>query len=63
MLKKNKKGELVDVTGSKEDMMGFLKMKTVNYGAGCGGLYGTLEDYDHLGICCCITGIITGYRF
>lgn len=44
-----KKDKLVDVTDKKQDLAGFLKMGTPHYAAGCGGLYGTLEDYDRFG--------------
>ena len=44
-----KKDRLVDVTDKKQDLAGFLKMGTPHYAAGCGGLYGTLLDYDRFG--------------
>lgn len=42
---KRKKGRLVDVTGTKEDMDGMLH-RGRGYVAGCGGLFSTLLDYD-----------------
>lgn len=42
---KRKKGKLVDVTGTKEDMDGMLH-RGPGYIAGCGGLFSTLTDYD-----------------
>lgn len=44
---KRKKGRLIDVTDTKEDMSGFLK-QAKPFEEGCGGLYSTLSDYDHL---------------
>jgi len=42
---KRKKGNLVDVTGTKDDMNGMLH-RGPGYIAGCGGLFSTLTDYD-----------------
>lgn len=42
---KRKKGKLVDVTGTKEDMDGMLH-RGPGYIAGCGGLFSTITDYD-----------------
>lgn len=44
-----KKEKLTDVTDTKKDLAGFLKMGKVHYAAGCGGLYSTLDDYDRFG--------------
>lgn len=48
-LYQRKKDRLEDVTDKKPDMEAFLKMGPIHYAAGCGGLYGTLNDYDHFG--------------
>lgn len=42
---KRKKGNLVDVTGTKDDIDGMLHCGP-EYVAGCGGLFSTLSDYD-----------------
>ena len=41
-----KGSRLVDVTGTKKDTDGFIR-KRDGYASGSGGLYGTLEDYEH----------------
>ena len=43
---KRKKDDLLDVTGTKDDMYGILACEE-GYIAGCGGLFSTLSDYDH----------------
>ena len=47
---KRKKDQLMDVTYGKDDLYQFLKMADPEqaYEAGCGGLFGTVEDYDKL---------------
>lgn len=42
-----KKEKLVDVSGTKKDIAGFLKQKELIFEEGCGGLFSTIEDYDH----------------
>lgn len=46
---KKEKDVLVNVTGTKEDMAGALHQKEVLFEHGCGGLYSTVEDYEHFG--------------
>lgn len=45
-LYKRKNKKLIDVTNTKHDIDGMLKLGN-DYIAGCGGLYSTLTDYDH----------------
>ena len=46
---KKKKGKLVKVTGTKEDMAGFFHQKEILFEHGCGGIYSTLDDYANFG--------------
>ncbi len=46
---KRKKDALVNVTGTKEDMTGILHQKEILFEHGSGGLYSTVEDYEHFG--------------
>jgi CubicO group peptidase (beta-lactamase class C family) len=47
-LYKYDKGRLKDVTGTKDDMYGILKQGDHRFEAGCGGLFGTVTDYDNM---------------
>lgn len=42
-----KKNSLINVTGSEKDLYGAMNMEKEAFEAGCGGLYSTLEDYEH----------------
>ena len=44
---KRRHGRLIDVTDTREDMDGLLHRGTQRYMAGCGGLFSTVEDYEH----------------
>lgn len=46
---KRKKGQLVDVTDTKEDMQGTLRQNEILFEHGSGGLFSTLADYDRFG--------------
>lgn len=56
-----KKGKLVDVTGTKKDLYGFLHHGTP-FEAGCGGLYSTVIDYEHLAQMLCNEGNYNGFQ-
>lgn len=58
-IRKNEK--LVDVTGTKKDLEGILRLeKDTDYVAGCGGLYCTAKDYEHLARMLCNQGMYNG---
>ena len=42
-----KKNKLINVTGSKKDLYDVMNMEKESFEAGCGGLYSTVEDYEH----------------
>ena len=42
-----KKERLVNVTGSEKDLYSVMNMEKEAFEAGCGGLYSTVEDYEH----------------
>lgn len=46
---KRKKNRLIKVTGTKDDMAGFLHEKEICFEHGCGGIYSTLDDYANFG--------------
>lgn len=46
---KRKKNRLLKVTGTKEDMAGFMHQKEICFEHGSGGLYSTLDDYANFG--------------
>lgn len=48
-LYKHKKGRLVNVTGTKDDMAGVIRQNEILFEHGCGGIYSTLYDYDRFG--------------
>ncbi len=46
---KRKKNRLLKVTGTKDDMAGFMHQKEICFEHGSGGLYSTLDDYANFG--------------
>ena len=46
---KRKKNRLIKVTGTKDDMAGFLHEKELCFEHGSGGIYSTLDDYANFG--------------
>jgi CubicO group peptidase (beta-lactamase class C family) len=46
---KRKKNRLIKVTGTKNDMAGFMHQKEICFEHGCGGIYSTLDDYSNFG--------------
>lgn len=52
----------VKVKGTKNDLYKMLRVKSKVYEAGCGGLYGTLDDYDHFVQMLCNEGLYRGRR-
>lgn len=60
---KPKDGSLVDVTWGKEDLIGLLKPGKNRFVAGCGGLYSTVKDYEHLADMLCNNGTYKGLQF
>lgn len=61
-LYKHTKNSLVDVTGKKQDVEGFIK-NGKNYVCGSGGLYSTIDDYERFTRMLCNNGKIDGIRF
>ena len=59
---KNKKNKLVDVTGSKEDLYGVMRMEPYSFEAGCGGLYSTAEDYERFAEMLLNEGMLDGIQ-
>lgn len=59
---KRKKEKLIDVTDTKEDMDSLLHRGTQGYMAGCGGLFSTVEDYDHFAEMLLNEGEYKGHR-
>lgn len=49
LYERNNDGKLTDVTDTEKDLRGLLKEGSSGYEAGCGGLYGTVRDFDHFG--------------
>lgn len=62
-LVKRKGNKLVDVTDTKEDTQEFLRHGAYRYEAGCGGLYGTITDYEHMARMLCSNGMYQGKQF
>lgn len=59
-----KKNSLVNVTGSKKDMAAALRQKDgIRFEQGCGGLFSTVEDYEHLTDMLLHKGVYAGRRF
>lgn len=46
---KRKNNQLIKVTGTKDDMAGFMHEKEICFEHGCGGLFSTLDDYANFG--------------
>lgn len=61
LYKHTKKG-LKDVTDTKTDVNGFIKM-TDGYVCGSGGLYASLDDYEHFARMLCNDGVLNGKQF
>lgn len=59
---KRKKEKLIDVTDTKEDMDSLLHRGTQGYMAGCGGLFSTVEDYEHFAEMLLNEGEYKGHR-
>ena len=59
---KRENEDLKDVTGTAEDLQGFLHLES-GYPSGSGGLYSTLEDYDKLGAMLCAEGMVNGSAY
>lgn len=61
LYKHTKKG-LKDVTDTKADVKGFIKM-TDGYVCGSGGLYASLDDYENFARMLCNDGVLNGKQF
>ncbi len=59
---KYKKGKLIDVTGTKEDMYGILHHGESHFEAGCGGLFSTVTDYERFAQMLCNEGNYNGVQ-
>ncbi len=59
---KRDQDQLLDVTGTPEDMEGFLHI-TPGYPSGSGGLYSTVTDYERLAHMLCNEGQLDGVSF
>lgn len=46
---KREKENLKDVTDTKDDMNGIMHQNPIRFEEGCGGLFSTVTDYEHLG--------------
>ncbi len=55
-------GQLENVTGTPEDMCGFLHQKEIHYEIGSGGLYSTLDDYSRFASMLLNGGELNGVR-
>ncbi len=55
-------GQLENVTGTPEDMCGFLHQKEIRYEIGSGGLYSTLDDYSRFASMLLNGGELNGVR-
>ncbi len=60
---KRKKNRLINVTGTKEDMYGILHQPEMSFEEGSGGLFSTLEDYDHFAQMLLNNGTFAGKEF
>ncbi|MBU3874921.1 beta-lactamase family protein [Faecalicatena sp. AGMB00832] len=54
---------LTDVTGTKEDMWGILRQDEAKFEQGCGGLFSTITDMEHLAEMLCNQGMYHGQQF
>ncbi len=54
---------LTDVTGTKEDMWGTLRQDEAKFEQGCGGLFSTITDMEHLAEMLCNQGMYHGQQF
>ena len=61
LYKHTKKG-LKDVTDTKSDVKGFIKMSD-GYVCGSGGLYSTVDDYENFARMLCNDGVLNGKQF
>ncbi|MGN1443773.1 MAG: serine hydrolase domain-containing protein, partial [Acutalibacteraceae bacterium] len=61
LYKHTKKG-LKDVTDTKADVKGFIKMSD-GYVCGSGGLYSTVDDYENFARMLCNDGVLNGKQF
>ncbi len=59
---RRRKGRLVNVTGTDEDLYGIMRMMPESFEAGAGGLYSTAEDYGHLAEMLLDLGVFRGKR-
>ena len=61
-LYKHENGELIDVTGTKEDNIFHMRQSKYRFAAGCGGLYGTITDFDKFSRMLCNEGFVDGVQ-
>lgn len=59
---KKKRGRLVKVTGTKDDMAGCLHQREIRFEHGSGGIYSTLDDYAGFGEMLLCGGSFRGVR-
>lgn len=59
---KRKNDRLINVTGTKDDMCGFIRQKKILFEHGSGGLYSTLEDYTRFATMLLLGGSLEGHR-
>ena len=60
---KRKKGKLINVTGTKEDINKILHQDEMQFEQGCGGLFSTIIDYEHFSEMLCNNGNFRGKQF
>ncbi len=60
---KQKKGKLLNVTGTKADMGKILHQDVMRFEQGCGGLFSTIIDYEHFAEMLCSHGNYRGLQF
>lgn len=60
--RKRKQNKLIDVSGTKDDIAGILNQNEIRFEHGCGGLFSTIDDFDHFGEMLLNNGTFQGHQ-